>query len=375
MKQTTLSRLRQRLFIKYIAIIIGIILAGIGIIYIFDDVLNGIVIDFIRLFMITGDPFELFDRIYRIAFPILIVLGIIVLIYFLCRDLVNYMRILMRGVDDVMRRNHNRVDFPKEMKEAEDCIIAISDTYQNYMKSVIEDEEKKKDLVYLLAQDIKMPLSNILMYLELLHKEKRISSEIQKDFIVKVLHKSMDLEDMINEFFDITRFNLQYAKWNPEFMYLDRMMAQVVDEYYMIVEEKAMNVEIHGGNQLPLYADNDKIARVIRDLLHNLVELGKAKETIYIYMDEKEASYNIRMQVESIHLSAYQIAHIFHNYYRMEDIHGNGKMHVMGLGIAKQIMDMQKGTLRASSIDTTLTFYVEIPRTVMNPQEKYEKKE
>lgn len=370
MKQTTLSRLRRRLFIKYITIIIGIVLSGIGIIYIFDDVLNGVVIDFIRLFMVQGDPFDLFNRIYRIVLPVLIVLGIVVLIYFLCRDLVNYMRFLMRGVDDVMRRNHNRVDFPKEMKEAEDCIIAISDTYQNYMKAATEDEEKKKDLVYLLAQDIKMPLSNILMYLEFLHKEKRISSEIQKDFIVQVLHKSLDLEDMINEFFDITRFNLQYAKWNPEFMYLDRMMAQVVDEYYMIMEEKQMNVEIRGGNQLPLFADNEKIARVIRDLLHNLVELGKPNETIYIFMEEKETSYEIKMQVESVHLSAYQIAHIFHNYYRMEDIHGNGKMHVMGLGIAKQIMDMQKGTLRASSIDTTLSFYVVIPRTFTSPQEK-----
>ena len=319
MKHANLKALRRRLFIKYACIIIGITLGTITLIYLFDDVLNGVVIDFIRLFMETGDPFAMFRKIYMIVLPLLIVAAIILMIYFLCRDLVNYMRILMRGME-------------------------------------------KKDLIYLLAQDIKMPLSNILMYLEFLHKETRISPEIQKDFVIQVLHKSLDLEDMINEFFDITRFNLQYAKWNPEHMYLDRMMEQVVDEYYMLMEAKQMEVSIESGSGLALFADNEKIARVMRDLLRNLVELGRVKATIHIRMQEFDERYEVLMEVESRHLSAYQIAHIFHNYYRLEDVHGEGNLHVLGLGIARQIMDMQKGTLRASSIDKLLSFTVQIPK-------------
>ena len=362
MKHANLKALRRRLFIKYACIIIGITLGTITLIYLFYYVLNGVVIDFIRLFMETGDPFAMFRKIYMIVLPLLIVAAIILMIYFLCRDLVNYMRILMRGMEDVMRKDRSRFDFPKEMKEAEQLIMALSDDYQNYLKAAAQDEEKKKDLIYLLAQDIKMPLSNILMYLEFLHKETRISPEIQKDFVIQVLHKSLDLEDMINEFFDITRFNLQYAKWNPEHMYLDRMMEQVVDEYYMLMEAKQMEVSIESGSGLALFADNEKIARVMRDLLRNLVELGRVKATIHIRMQEFDERYEVLMEVESRHLSAYQIAHIFHNYYRLEDVHGEGNLHVLGLGIARQIMDMQKGTLRASSIDKLLSFTVQIPK-------------
>lgn len=362
MKRAHLKALRRRLIVKYACIIIGIALGTVTLVYLFDDVLNGVVIDFIRLFMDTGDPFAMFRKIYVIVLPLLIAAAIIVMIYFLCRDLVNYMRILMRGMEDVMRKDRSRFDFPKEMKEAEQLILALSDDYQNYLKAAAQDEEKKKDLIYLLAQDIKMPLSNILMYLEFLHKETRISPEIQKDFVVQVLHKSLALEDMINEFFDITRFNLQYAKWNPEHMYLDRMMEQVVDEYYMLMEDKQMEVSMESGSALALYADNKKIARVMRDLLRNLVELGVPGSTIHIRMQDLHERYEILMQVESRHLSAYQIAHIFHNYYRLEDVHGEGKLHVLGLGIARQIMDMQKGTLRASSIDKTLSFTIQIPK-------------
>lgn len=113
---------------------------------------------------------------------------------------------------------------------------------------------------------------------------------------------------------------------------------------------------------LALYADNEKIARVMRDLLRNLVELGTVGSTIHIRMQDFEERYEVLMKVESKHLSAYQIAHIFHNYYRLEDVHGDSKLHVLGLGIARQIMDMQKGTLRASSIDKTLSFMIQIPK-------------
>ena len=57
MKRAYLKALRRRLIIKYACIIIGITLGTITLIYLFDDVLNGVVIDFIRLFMETGDPF------------------------------------------------------------------------------------------------------------------------------------------------------------------------------------------------------------------------------------------------------------------------------------------------------------------------------
>lgn len=362
-KKNYLRDLKRKLFIRYFLVIAGITLGGICTIYIFDDVLNGVVIDFIKLFDTSGDPFETFRKLYSVLLPALIVGVGFILIYYLCKDLVKYMRIMMDGMDDVMQKERVKINFPMEMKQTEEMILQIADEYQNYLHSAQEDEEKKKDLIYLLAQDIKMPLSNILMYLEFLNEETRISPDIKKDYIVKVLHKSMELEDMINEFFDITRFNLQYAKWNPDMMLLDRMMEQVIDEYYPYIEEKGMQVDLQSSSHLELYADNEKIARVMRDLLRNVVELGKPKTSIQIRLYEEDRWYHVTIRCDSYHLSAYQIAHIFHNYYRLEDIHGNDSSHVLGLGIAKQIVDMQKGSLRASSIADTLTFYIELPAT------------
>lgn len=363
MNKQYLKELRRNLFLKYVFIIASLTIAGLGIIYLFNDILNGVVIDFIQLFIDGGNPFVVFRRIYAIFLPSVIVLTGFVLIYFLVKDLVDYMQILMRGIDDVMQRDRVKIKFPEEMKQAEDLVLFISDEYQNYVRAVQEDENKKKDLIYLLAQDIKMPLSNILMYLEFLQKEKRISQEIKQDYILQILYKSMALEDIINEFFDITRFNLQYAKWNPEKMLLDRMLEQVIDEYYELMEKKKIQVDLQCETQLNLYSDSSKVSRVMRDLFRNLIELAQHNVALHVNVQQFEERYEIVMSIQSTHLSAYQIAHIFHNYYRLKDMHGNDAAHVLGLGIAKQIMDMQKGSLRASSIGNILSFYISMPKS------------
>lgn len=360
MKDSYLKVIRRKLFFKYISILIGLCLCGFGVQYFFDNVLDGFVIGFLAL--IVNDPYAKFASLYNIALPLAIILTCVILVFILCRDLSFYMRILVNGIEDVMQKERTKIKLPAELKKSEELLIQIARDYQTYQKAALADEGKKRDLVYLLAQDIKIPLSNILLYLEFLEKEKRISPEIKKEYIVNILNKSLSLEDMINEFFDLTRFNLQYAKWNPEHMYLDLLMEQVVDEYYQMMEDKHIGVVLHKGSQLALFADNQKIARSIRDLLRNMIELSNEHSTIEIEVKQLDTYYEIMISGSVPHLSAYQVAHLFHNYYRLEDVHIQKKAHVLGLGVAKQIMDMHKGNLRASSIGNILYFYLDVPK-------------
>ena len=134
--------------------------------YIFDNVLNGIVIDFLKVLLIDGDPFSTFKKIFAIVLPAIIAITGFMLVYFLCRELSNYLRVLMEGMDDVLEKQREKLNFPKELQPTQKLILSIAEDYQRNEKAALEDEEKKKDLIYLLAQDIKLPLSNILMYLE-----------------------------------------------------------------------------------------------------------------------------------------------------------------------------------------------------------------
>ena len=58
-----------------------------------------------------------------------------------------------------------------------------------------------------LAHDLKTPRSSVIGYLTLLHDdEQQISQELREKYLSISLDKAERLEDLINEFFEITRF-------------------------------------------------------------------------------------------------------------------------------------------------------------------------
>lgn len=354
-----LNPVKWKLFLRYMLILLIFVMLGLFIVYMFDDVLNGLIIDVLQL--INGNPFETFSKLFKIFLPFIVACFCFILVYFLCKDLTLSMRTLMDGMDDIMRKQRNKVVFPKEMRKAQGALMKVVDEYQAYLKSAKNDEEKKKDLIYLLAQDIRMPLAKIMMYLDFLESEQRISSEVKMDYIVHVLDESLLLEDMMNEFFDITRFNLQYAKWTPEEMFMDRMMEQVIDECYYMAEDKAMQIRLVQDSHLSLYADSAKVVRVMRDLINTMIYVGNKGEVIDISLRQRNHDYFVHMQVDGPHFQSDVIAHMFHNFYRLEEVNDASKGHAMGLGIAKQIIDMMKGSIRAESIGKRFSFYVKIP--------------
>ncbi|MBO5071553.1 MAG: vancomycin resistance histidine kinase VanS, partial [Eubacterium sp.] len=73
-----------------------------------------------------------------------------------------------------------------------------------------EAEQRKNDLVVYLAHDLKTPLTSVMGYLQLLQDEPDLQEETRQHYIRVVARKTERLEDLINEFFEITRYNLTH---------------------------------------------------------------------------------------------------------------------------------------------------------------------
>ena len=69
--------------------------------------------------------------------------------------------------------------------------------------------QKKNDLIMYMAHDLKTPLTSIIGYLTLLTDEKEIPKNLQEKYLNIALKKALRVEDLTNQFFDITRYNLQ----------------------------------------------------------------------------------------------------------------------------------------------------------------------
>ena len=93
-----------------------------------------------------------------------------------------------------------------------------------------EAEQRKNDLVVYLAHDLKTPLTSVIGYLSLLNDEKEISPALREKYTGIALDKAERLEGLIDEFFEITRFNLQGIELERSLVNLTRLLNQLADE-------------------------------------------------------------------------------------------------------------------------------------------------
>lgn len=69
-------------------------------------------------------------------------------------------------------------------------------------------ESRKNELVAYLAHDIKTPLTSVIGYLALLAEEPDLPYEKRERFASAALDRARRLDGMMDEFFEITRYNL-----------------------------------------------------------------------------------------------------------------------------------------------------------------------
>ena len=103
-----------------------------------------------------------------------------------------------------------------------------------------EETARKNDLVMYLAHDLKTPLASVIGYLTLLRDEQQISPELREKYLSITLDKAERLEDLINEFFEITRFNLSTVTLDYSSIDLVRLLEQLRFEFMPMLKEKSL---------------------------------------------------------------------------------------------------------------------------------------
>ena len=208
-------------------------------------------------------------------------------------------------------------------------------------------------------------------YLTLLRDEPQISEEMRSRYTGIALDKAERLEDLINEFFDITRYNLQNIELEPVEIDLTMMLEQLADELYGVLQEKKLTCEVDVEEDLMIYGDPDKLARVFDNILRNAIAYCYADTEIRIEAKMKDGDIEITFTNAGDKIPGDMLQTIFEKFYRVDGSRSTGTGGAgLGLAIAKQIVELHGGRILAKSDDNRTQFVVTLPS-----KEKTEQKE
>lgn len=316
----------------------------------------------------TEPLYTLFNFIRINGATILFLLGlggfIIIFIHY-WRKTIGYLDDVLAATENVYSSKTDFIVLPADLKEAEMQLNQIKLNVHESQRAAKEAEKRKNDLVMYLAHDLKTPLTSVIGYLTLLKDEKEIPPELRQKYLAISLDKAERLEDLINEFFEITRFNLSGISLEYSLVNLSLMLEQLSYEFKPMLAQKNLNCILNIQPDIMIKCDPDKLQRVFDNLLRNAVNYSYENQDIIITASRTESPNNrikIVFENKGIDIPKEKLDRIFEQFYRLDTSRatktgGTG----LGLAIAKEIVELHKGSISASCTDGVIHFEVLLP--------------
>ncbi len=288
----------------------------------------------------------------------IIVTMIIIFYYFVSKKIENREK-LYESLDQILNEDSANIELPHEMIKFSEKLNQIKYEYILSVKRTKEAEQKKNDLIMYMAHDLKTPLTSVIGYLSLLHEEKAISETLQNKYVKIALDKALRLEELTNQIFEITRYNLNDMPITKVKLDLVLLLEQLIEEFYPMLEDKHLKLVTNIPNRLLYHGDGDKLARAFANLLKNAIHYSYENTTIEINVLENEDHIDITFKNKGNTIPAYKLEKIFDKFYRIDEARQsyNGGAG-LGLAITKEIIELHNGTICAKSYDEIIEFQI-----------------
>ena len=297
-----------------------------------------------------------------LLFILYLMLGFICIFNYYWKKPWGYLDEVIDATQTVYEQNNHTVSLSDPLKELEAQLNQIKMSVLLSKQAAKQAEDKKNEIIMYLAHDIRTPLTTVIGYLSLLHETPDMPEKQKEKYVKVALDKADRLEKLINELFEITKYNAHTVVLKRETVDLHCLIAQVIDEIYPTLSANGNTVVFKADDDLSVTGDPEKLARVFSNLLRNAAAYSYSKTEISISAKKSDRNIQIIFENHGKTIPPEQLDSIFEKFSRLDearlsDTGGAG----LGLSIAEEIIHLHGGTITASSKNETISFMIMLP--------------
>lgn len=211
-----------------------------------------------------------------------------------------------------------------------------------------ELELQQNDFIGIASHEIKTPVTSIKAYSQLI--SKRVEQKKDKDligFINKLNEQINRLQQLVQDLLDTHRFQEGRAQINKENFSLTQLMIKIIEECENLSDKH--KITFNKKVEYKVYADKEKIAQVITNLLTNAVKYSPNGGIVKVAVRRGDKEIIVSVKDSGLGVPSEMHEKIFHKFSRII----NREIHISGLGlglyISHQIINLHKGRIWVES--------------------------
>lgn len=301
---------------------------------------------------------HLLHRHWTGAFFFTLLFGCVVISCIHFYQIARMMEQVVQAVDDMSVGRVNSVALPLTLHEVEKKMNQILQQMQQSEFHAKEAEQRKNDMIVYMAHDLKTPLTSVIGYLTLLKDETEIPKQLRQKYLDVAWNKAGRLEELVNEFFEVTRLNFAQMTLDYSMVNMSVMLEQILYEFKPQFRQKGLEYRLDAEPDLMVSCDIEKMERVFDNLIKNAINYSYENSEISVFL-RKHGEQGMEMTVKNHGktIPKEKLEILFEQFFRLDtarDSRSGGTG--LGLAIARQIVELHHGSIRCVSEKETITF-------------------
>ena len=197
------------------------------------------------------------------------------------------------------------------------------------------------------AHDLRTPVARIRGIAELALRSEGAPDRCQ-EALADCVEESHQLLQMLNTLMDISEAETGTLRLHLKSVDIAKLLADAVDLYQLVAEEKAITVTIAAPQQLWLTADRSRLRQVMANLLDNAIKYTPEGGRVEVQGYASQNRIVIRVADTGIGMTPDELSKCWDRLYRGDRSRSQRGLG-LGLSLVKAVVETHKGHVEASS--------------------------
>ncbi len=260
-------------------------------------------------------------------------------------------RVNLEGSDDLARLARTFDSMAARLQEADANRAAL--------------ERSRRELFAAISHDLRTPLSSIRVMVDALSDGVVSDQQTTERYLSTMTADIRRLSLLIDDLFELARIESGALQLRLEQTQLDRVVADAVAGASPMAEQAKVAVSFQPGVDATLFADPERLTRVLANLLQNAIRHTPADGSVLVSTLSAGSEVLVSVRDSGGGIPAADVPHVFETFYRADKSRSRtGGGSGLGLSISKGIIEAHGGRIwidETGAFGTRVTFALPVP--------------
>lgn len=284
---------------------------------------------------------------------LLLVVGIIILNLIGRRRIkeINEIKKIISSIRQNKFESSNEIFLSKYLDKLENEIKQMFEKTKNDIEYLERLQKMRSQFLANVSHELRTPIFAIQGYLETLLNGALNDPKVNKHFLEKAEHHTVNLSNLLNDLIDISMIESGEMRMSYRYFDISDFIKNIVNEFSLIAEEKNIQIIFNPPNTgLQVFGDKERLRQVFVNLIQNAIKYTD-EGNVEILLEEEKKSVNIIVIDTGIGIPQEDLDRIFERFYRVDKarskaVGGTG----LGLAIVKHIIDAHSSKIIVESV-------------------------